>query len=192
MIGDPVNFLNILIYNYLIKPIIGRELSYYFSDIFFVFLEKKYLLIFLFFFISSSIFFLIKSGFLNFLKNDKIFKSLIGVYLSVMIVIFIGADNSTPTGRYAAIPGLLILVLIYYLSINFPRKYVKYALKFLVLVSILVGAYEFRPHSKYIKFLDCINCPNWKNEIYKWELNSKYAIKIWPYNQKNMLLNEKN
>jgi hypothetical protein len=109
-----------------------------------------------------------------------------------VIVIFVGADNSPPTGRYATIPGLLILVLIYYLSINFPRKYIKYALKFLVLVSILVGAYEFRPHSKYIRFLDCINCPNWKNEIYKWELDTQYVIKIWPYNQKNMLLNEKN
>ena len=192
VISEPVNFLSIFIYTYLIKPIFGRELSYYFSDIFFIFFEKKYLFILLFFFISSSIFFLIKSSFLNFLKNDNIFKSLLGVYLSVMIVIFVGADNSPPTGRYATIPGLLILVLIYYLSINFPRKYIKYALKFLVLVSILVGAYEFRPHSKYIRFLDCINCPNWKNEIYKWELDTQYAIKIWPYNRKDMLLNEKN
>jgi hypothetical protein len=192
VISEPVNFLSIFVYSYLIKPIFGRELSYYFTDIFFAILEKKYLLILLFFFISLPIFFLIKSSFLNFLKNDKIFKSLLGVYLSVIIVIFVGADNSPPTGRYATIPGLLFLVLIYYLSINFPRKYIKYALKFLVLISILVGVYEFRPHSKYIRFLDCINCPHWKNEIYKWELNSQYVIKIWPYNQKNMMLNEKN
>ena len=192
VISEPVNFLSIFIYTYLIKPIFGRELSYFFSDIFFAYIEKKYLLILLFFFISLPIFFLFKSSFLNFLKNDKIFKSLLGVYLSVIIVIFVGADNSPPTGRYATIPGLLILVLIYYLSINFPRRYIKYALKFLVLVSILVGAYEFRPHSKYIRFLDCINCPNWKNEIYKWELDTQYAIKIWPYNRKDMLLNEKN
>jgi len=192
MVSEPINFLSTFIYSYLIKPIFGRELSYYFSDIFFAFLEKKHLIILLFLFISSSLLFLIKSSFLNFLKNDNIFKSLLGVYLSVMIVIFVGADNSPPTGRYATIPGLLILVLIYYLSINFPRRYIKYALKFLVLVSILVGAYEFRPHSKYIRFLDCINCPNWKNEIYKWELDTQYAIKIWPYNRKDMLLNEKN
>ena len=192
MVSEPINFLSTFIYIYLIKPIFGRELSYYFSDIFFAFLEKKHLIILLFFFISSSLLFLIKSSFPNFLKNDNIFKSLLGVYLSVMIVIFVGADNSPPTGRYATIPGLLILVLIYYLSINFPRRYIKYALKFLVLVSILVGAYEFRPHSKYIRFLDCINCPNWKNEIYKWELDTQYAIKIWPYNRKDMLLNEKN
>ena len=192
MVSEPINFLSTFIYSYLIKPIFGRELSYFFSDIFFAYIEKKYLIIILFFFISSSLLFLIKSSFSNFLKNDNIFKSLLGVYLSVVIVIFVGADNSPPTGRYATIPGLLILVLIYYLSINFPGKYIKYALKFLLLVSILVGAYEFRPHSRYIEYLDCINCPNWKNEIYKWELNSQYVIKIWPYNQKNMLLNEKN
>jgi len=192
MINDPVNYLSIFIYNYLIKPFFGRELSYYFSDVFFTFLEKKHLIFILLFFIFSLIFFLIKSGFLNFLKNDKIFKSLIAVYLSLVFVIFVGADNSPPTGRYAVLPGLLILVLVYYLSINFTKKYIRYVLKFLVLISLVVGAYEFRPHSKYIKYLDCINCPNWKNEIYKWELNSKYDIKIWPYYKKNMLLNEKN
>jgi hypothetical protein len=55
----------------------------------------------------------------------------------------------------------------------------------------LVGTYEFRPNSKYIKFLDCINCPEWKNEVIKWESNSEYSIKIWPYHRKAFHLNKK-
>ena len=60
--------------------------------------------------------------------------------------------------------------------------------------SILSGIYEFRPPVKnikhqYIKYLDCLNCPNWENEIKKFKSDKNYFLKIWPYPKKNMSLN---
>ena len=54
------------------------------------------------------------------------------------------------------------------------------------------GINEFRPYDKSrefgLKMLDCIECPNWKNEIIKWQNDKTHTIKIWPYPRKTMRL----
>ena len=55
----------------------------------------------------------------------------------------------------------------------------------LVFFSLVSGAYEFRPPKgnlkhNYIKMLDCLNCPVWKNEIQKWKIDNQYMIEVWP------------
>ena len=54
--------------------------------------------------------------------------------------------------------------------------------------------YEFRPNSgseriQYIKYLDCIDCPNWSDEIEKYNQNKDIRLNIWPYPDKQMSLN---
>jgi len=53
--------------------------------------------------------------------------------------------------------------------------------------------YEFRPPTQnvkhqYIKFLDCVDCPIWKQEIKKWRNDNSYVINIWPYPEKTFRL----
>ena len=67
--------------------------------------------------------------------------------------------------------------------------------KFILIISfsLIFGANEFRPPTEnvkhqYIKYLDCINCPIWKEEIYKWRKNNEYEIGIWPYPLKKLKL----
>ena len=57
----------------------------------------------------------------------------------------------------------------------------------------MTGIYEFRPPTKnvkhqYIKFLDCINCPFWKEEVQKWKKDQNYRLKLWPYPRKSLKL----
>ena len=63
----------------------------------------------------------------------------------------------------------------------------------MIVLSLTTGLYEFRPPTKnvkhqYLKFLDCINCPIWKQEIFKWKNNNDYQIGLWPYPRKKMIL----
>ena len=65
---------------------------------------------------------------------------------------------------------------------------------FILGLSLLIGIYEFRPPTKnvkhqYIKYLDCIECPIWKEEIKKWRKNKNYVIGVWPYPRKSFSLN---
>lgn len=189
--SEPIFYLKTIIYSFFAKPIFGRELLQNLDSLFFDLFKNSYSLIIFFLLIIISIFYIIRTNFIDFLKKDKIIQSLILIYFLVLAVIFIGSDNFPPSGRYAAIPGLLFLISLYYVSINFDNKYFKNFLNFLIILSILVGVYEFRPNSKYIKFLDCVNCPEWKNEVLKWESNSEYSIKIWPYHRKAFHLNRK-
>lgn len=61
-------------------------------------------------------------------------------------------------------------------------------------MSVSIGAYEFRPSKnidnyKYIRFLDCEDCPDWQNEIINFNRDKSYLLKIWPYPRKTMSLN---
>ncbi len=60
-------------------------------------------------------------------------------------------------------------------------------------MALITGIYEFRPPIKnvkhqYIKFLDCINCPTWSDEVKKWRKDKNYMIGIWPYPKKNFYM----
>ena len=117
------------------------------------------------------------------------------IYILVFIVIIFGADNAQTSGRYAVIPGLLFLLIIFYLASNFPLKALNNFFSILITISIIAGVYEFRPPTKnvriqYIKFLDCIECPDWKSEVEVWKNNNDYIIKIWPYTKKSLNLSD--
>ena len=54
----------------------------------------------------------------------------------------------------------------------------------LILLSLLSGIYDYRLE-KWIIFYECIECPEWKDEIKKYNLNNDYKIKVWPYDVQN-------
>jgi len=183
-----------LSYNFFAKPIIGRQPIYFIYENFGLvnFGYNSMLSLFiLFLIIVLSL--LIKFRLTQFFLKDHIFKSLILIYILVIIVVIFGADNVQTSGRYATIPGILFLLIIFHLSSNFPLKAFKNFFSILIFISIVSGAYEFRPSAKndriqYIKYLDCINCPKWKSEVEKWEVDKNSFLHVWPYPNKNFKL----
>ena len=186
------------IYNVLVKAFLGTSLTKYF---YFNFLASKFNLYFIsvimcLILIASTFFlynFVKKKNLLN-NKNKFIFISLFYSLVATSIVVMIGAVGDYVGGRYAALPSFYILMIVltlYILSINFNFRFF---FLLLMISSILSGIYEFRPPVKnikhqYIKYLDCLNCPNWENEIKKFKADKNYFLKIWPYPKKNMSLN---
>ena len=185
-----------LFYNFFAKPILGRQPIYFvyenFGFGFFGYISMLYL------FSAISVIFmfiLIKFKFINFFLKDHVFQSLILIYILVFTVVIFGADNLQTSGRYATIPGILFLLIIFYLAANFPVRAISNFFSILILISIVAGFYEFRPSTinvkhQYIKFLDCVNCPQWKIEVENWKKNQNYQISIWPYPKKRLELNK--
>jgi len=50
----------------------------------------------------------------------------------------------------------------------------------LMISTIVFGLIDFRL-KKYITYLDCINCPNWSEEVAKYKLDKNYKLRVWPY-----------
>jgi len=186
-IEKPIFYVTSFIYSFFMKPIFGRDLLYFINEkLHLSFLPKD---VFFIVFGLLVLFFFIKFNFINYIKKDKIFQSIFFIYFLVFGVVFLGSDNFPPSGRYAVIPGNLFLLIIFYLSIYFEIKQIRYFFSFVILLSIISGIYEFRPTTKYIRFLDCVNCPDWKTEIINWKKDNDYTIGIWPYPRKKFKLN---
>ena len=186
------------IYNVLIKAFLGTSFTKY--------LHYNYLsselnlklisIIIILLFVTVSFFlynFLIKNYILN-TKNKFIIILALYSLVATSLVVMIGGVGDYVGGRYAALPSfyLLIIVLVFY--IFFSNLRVKYFFLLLLVTSILTGVYEFRPpvnnvKHQYLKYLDCMGCPNWENEITNFEIDKNYPLKIWPYPKKAMYLN---
>lgn len=187
-IEKPIFYVTNFAYSFFIKPIFGRDFLYFINEnLYSNFLQKNFL-----FFLSALciifLLFFIKFNFISYIKKDKLFQSIIIIYFLVFVVILIGSDNFPPNGRYVVIPGILFLLIIFYLSMYFHNRNVRYFFSILIFLSIISGIYEFRPTSKYIKYLDCISCPDWKDEIINWKKDNTYVIRIWPYPRKQFTL----
>ena len=104
-------------------------------------------------------------------------------------------SNNQIGGRYAAIHGVIVILIVFYLSRKVENKFFSSFLSILLLFSLLSGIYEFRPKYKmnlknpdrnYLKQLDCLNCPEWKSEVRIWRKNENYVIGLWPYPRKKL------
>ena len=186
-----------LIYNFFAKPIIGRQSLHfiYESSGLQNFGYISMLLIFLSIFVIIF-FILLRSKFIEFFYKDYVLQSLLIFYALIFMIVILGADNFQTSGRYAAIPGVLFLLIIFRIGTNFNSKTIANFFSILLLISIITGFYEFRPNVKNIysnhhslKNLDCLNCPNWQEEVKRFREDNSYQLKIWPYDNKAMQLN---
>ena len=188
-------FIN-YIYNVLVKVFLGTSLTKYiyfnYLDFNLTFLTSLVFFIFLVF-IQFTYFILKKKVVLNVTNSFIILSSLYSLFVTSLVVMT-GATGEYVGGRYAALPSIYLLcsILIIY-NFLFGSK-IKFLFLILLLFSIISGSIEYRPSKEntkhvYLKFLDCINCPNWHDEVDKFKNDNNYPLKIWPYPRKNMILN---
>lgn len=190
-----INLMVNYIYNILLKTFFGRQIMYSLGEnIFFLYskLSYVYALLSVFFIILIILLFNYKK-LISFIIKDKVLLYLIFIFLSVSALVLVGASGPYVGGRYASVPGATLLLIILHAMFKTKIKKIKIAFAVLISFSLISGMYEFRPPTqnvkhKYVKYLDCINCPEWKNEIKKWKKNNQYIIKIWPYPTKKMKL----
>ena len=169
-------------YNVLIKSFLGRDLTQYIynhllTSINIYLLTGFILLIFIFLFKYSF----------RLIKNDKIIIFLIFFFIIINSVTLYAAKMEQVQGRYAAMPGILLIFITYRLFQLSSTRFKKFYF-FLILISLITGFYEFKLNNKYPHFLTCIDCPNWKDEVSKWKIDKNYELKIWMYPNKKMKL----
>jgi hypothetical protein len=178
-----------LYYNIFIKTFLGRDLVIYLIN-FFNLSSKIYLIlissIFVFFF-----HFLFKKKYFLEENNLRFFIFvLIFQFLIVLFVILVGNTNDQVAGRYAVFPSVILLFIAIILFKSLKNKLFKYFFLFIIILSLLIGFLDYRYKAKYIKLLECVNCPSWIDEVEKWEKDNTYNLKIWPYPRKSMILNK--
>jgi len=133
--------------------------------------------------IFSSLFFFISIG----SKKEKlIYFSLIVLFIFVSLVVIFGGDTYSLHGRYACLPAMILIFTFLYLSNESKIKWVRLFSLFLITLTIVSGLIDFR-YKKFISYLDCINCPNWSEEVRKYKLDKNYKLKNWPYHKKYLL-----
>tara|TARA_B110000858_G_C17652105_1_gene403184 strand:+ start:120 stop:773 length:654 start_codon:yes stop_codon:yes gene_type:complete len=178
-------------YNVVVRAFIGSSIPIYLVSFFEINLsstffneDHKSLL-----FISSitSLIVLIFSSLYFFIsieskKEKLIYLSLIVLFIFVSLVVIFGGDTHSLHGRYASLPGMILIFSFLYLSNESKIKWVRLFSLFLITLTIVSGLIDFR-YKKFINYLDCINCPNWSEEVRKYKLDKNYKPKNWPYHK---------
>ena len=179
-----INFL----YNVPVKSIFGTDLTKF---IFYDFLNSNMLAVILGILLISCI--LIYFIFRYFMVNnkDEILLYLVIFFIFQSILAIYSSKYDQVQGRYAAIPSVLFILLIYRLfQIN--KNFLIVLFFSLIVTSITLGFYEYKINNKYPQLLSCIEeCPDWKEEVNKWKNDNSYVLKIWDYPRKTMTLSKK-
>ena len=180
-------------YNIIAKSFLGRELTHLIWDKIFLIINHSYLVFFsLISFVFLTFIILKFKSIIIFIRNNYVLFNLIIIFLIISIIISLGSLGDQVGGRYAVIPGALLILCVLEILYKTTNSYLKSVSAILLFISLIVGMYDFRPHYRYLKLLDCINCPDWKSEIKIWKSNKDHIIGIWPYPLKILdLLNKK-
>lgn len=121
--------------------------------------------------------------FYNLIKNKDekiVYSSLLIIFFLLSVIVIFGGDTDSINGRYASLPGMTLIFIILHLSRCITYNSIKFFSFFLIVSTIIFGLIDYR-YQKYIFYLDCINCPNWSEEVKKYKLDNSYKMNAWPY-----------
>lgn len=167
-------------YNVIVKSFFGREVGQILTKQIININQIKILSIL---FISLSIFFI----YFIIKEKDKILNFLILILITESFFVLIGSSHDQVGGRYAVVPGISFLLITYRLfQIN--QKILKFIFMIMIINSLILGTYEYKFKTKNPRYLKCINCPVWKEEVKKWKIDNGYIMQIWNYPGKSMTL----
>ena len=120
-------------------------------------------------------------------ENNFILITILYSFISTSILVLIGGVGDYVGGRYAALPSLYFLVFFIIIHKLSKRSFLKYLSLILLTSSIFFGGISFK-NNDYSHYLKCKGCPNWIDEVAKFNQDNKHVIKIWPYPKKTMQL----
>ncbi len=196
-----LDLLSNFIYNIFAKSFLGRDLTHVIWNKISIFGDNYNYYIFLVLSFITVLILLNKNKIFIFLKKNYVTNCLIIIFFLISIIILVGSLHNQIGGRYSVIPGAVLILLVFNFYNEIRNKIFSYICLFLLSTSLITGIYEFRPKYKinlknpelnYLKYLDCLNCPEWKSEVKIWRDNKDYIIGLWPYPNKQMKLELKN
>jgi len=163
------------IYNAILKAVFGREflqkLIQHMNLDFLKILSVVFLILSITIFIREII-----------LKKDRILSMIVlALFIQSLLVLIGAAYQDFAGGRYAVVSGVIVLFALLRLFYLYIDNYKKNIIICLISFSLIMGFIEFKQLTKYPHFLACIECPNWKDEVSKWEKDKNYELKIWNY-----------
>ena len=177
------------VYNTVIRAFFGSSFPKFIFDIFGLNLDKisaneslKDLLFFISLFVSIILIFLIIWAFKTFkkLEDRAVFTYLILIFSILSFVVIIGGVSDSLHGRYSALPGIIIVLIVLYVASNSKKIFLKNLSIVFLCCSLFFGFYDYRL-KKYLVYFDCINCPDWKMEVKKYKNDKSYMPNAWPY-----------
>ena len=189
----PIDFELIInyVYNIPVKSFLGRELTHFFYNL--IDLNSEYIFLLLCVILTIIViyfFYFFKKNINTYFENKFLLYSLLYAFIATSLLVLVGAAGEYTGGRYAVLPSFYLLSTVYLLSKIMNKSRLRSMLYVFLAISITSGFYDFKNNNKYKEFLICVNCPNWANEVNKFEKDNNYILKIWPYtNNKNMRLN---
>ncbi len=187
---------HLFFYNNIFKPFFGRQfihLTWENLTFFFPFINYVNAIIGFIVFLFFILLRYYKNIFKHLIK-DKILVYLVYIFFAISVIIILGSLGNYYGGRYSVIPGVTLILIVFHLYKITNKKILNTIFLSLIVCSLVSGIYQFRPPTKnvkhqYIKYLDCIDCPEWKKELNYWKNDKNYGLKIWPYPRKTMMLN---
>jgi hypothetical protein len=176
-------------YNVIIRSFFGSSLPIYLAglleiDLVTIF-NSEYLKNILFsfsllIFIILIIFFIFCTINIKDLKDKIIYLTLLSLFFLISLVVVIGGVSDSLHGRYAALTGTVLIFSLLHLSRVSNFIFIKNLSMIMIILTITFGFFDFR-YKKYINYLDCINCPDWNEEVKKYKLDNNYKMNAWPY-----------
>ena len=130
--------------------------------------------------ILSLVFFVVATVSIKDYDEKLIYLILIFSFFTVSFVVIFGGVSMNVQGRYAALTGIILIFSFLHLSSVSSLNFMKKLSTILIIFTIISGVYDYR-YKKFILYLDCINCPNWSEEVRKYELDNDYMPNSWPY-----------
>ncbi len=176
------------IYNTVIRAFFGSSFPKFIFDIFDLNLKTilindnlKNLLFLISLFVFIFFMFFIIWVFKNFKKKEEknVLIYLILIFLILSFVVIIGGVSDSLHGRYSALPGITIVLIVLHVASN-SKNFLKNLSIFFLGCSLIFGFYDYRLKN-YLVYLDCINCPDWKMEVKKYKNDKNYMPNAWPY-----------
>ena len=179
-------------YNVIIRSFFGSSFPIYLASFFNMDLQaalnnenvRNFLFLFsVLIIILSFVFFVIATVSIKDYNDKLIYLILIFLFFITSFVIIFGGVSMNLQGRYAALTGTILIFSFLHLSRVSSFNFMKSLSIILVIFTIISGVYDFR-YEKFIYYLDCINCPDWSEEVRKYKLDKNYILKNWPYHGK--------
>jgi len=169
-------------YNVIVKSFFGRDLTHIIYSKFLTFFNLQVLS-----FLIILLFFIFSIKFIKKIKDDKIIVSLLLLFVINSTIAFLGSKMEVVGGRHALIPGVILIFIIYrfFQTLQGISRIISASI---ITMSLSTGAYEYKYNNIYPKLLMCYDCPDWKEEVYKFRQDNNYLLKIWNYHNKNMSL----
>lgn len=113
-------------------------------------------------------------------KDLYVVYNLIVLFLIFSFLVIFGGVSDSIHGRYSTLPGFVLVIFVLFFTSTNTKKIIKYFSIFLIFSTLFFGSIDYR-YKKFIYYLDCLGCPDWKEEVRKYNNDKNYNLKVWPY-----------